>query len=162
MTIHRARPKGKGDREGKNARRSKAVVSIFMITLLVLASASLFFSEKNDDDYYDQNIFLGSEDVNDGMFRTVSAGGSHSLALRSDGTVWAWGYNNHGQLGNFTFTDSSRPMWVSGFGGPGVLTDVTAIAAGEYHSIALKDDGTVWAWGHNSNGQLGDGTTARS
>jgi alpha-tubulin suppressor-like RCC1 family protein len=85
---------------------------------------------------------------------TVAAGYQHSLALRSDGTVWAWGFNGNGQLGDNSTTDSSVPVQVIG------LTGVTAIAAGGYHSLALKSDGTVWAWGRNDYGQLGDGTTS--
>jgi alpha-tubulin suppressor-like RCC1 family protein len=83
----------------------------------------------------------------------IAAGGLHSLALRSDGTVVAWGYNSDGQLGNGTTTDHTTPVAVSG------LTKVTQIAAGFSHSVALRSDGTVAAWGYNVNGQLGDGTT---
>ncbi|MCP4546611.1 MAG: hypothetical protein GY835_09125, partial [bacterium] len=85
---------------------------------------------------------------------TAIAGGYfHSLALKSDGTVWAWGNNAHGELGDGTTTNRHIPVQVSG------LTGVTAIAGGQYHSLALKSDGTVWAWGNNYTGQLGDGTT---
>jgi alpha-tubulin suppressor-like RCC1 family protein len=86
----------------------------------------------------------------------VSAGGTHSLALKSDGTVWAWGSNYYGQLGNGTNTDSYTPIQVNS------LTDVIAISAGNYHSLALKSDGTVWAWGYNGDGQLGNGTITGS
>ena len=85
--------------------------------------------------------------------RAVVAAVAHSLALKDNGTVWAWGYNSYGQLGDGTTTDRYTPVKVSG------LTGVRAIAAGNGHSLALKDDGTVWAWGFNLNGQLGDGTT---
>lgn len=81
----------------------------------------------------------------------VAAGASHSLALRSDGTVWAWGANSSGQLGNGTEDDSPTPQPVKG------LSDAIAIAAGRDHSLALKRDGTVWAWGSNSHHQLGNG-----
>ena len=83
----------------------------------------------------------------------VSRYGGHTLALRADGTVWAWGSNIVGQLGNGTTIDSASPVQVSG------LTGMVEIAAGNGHSLALKDDGTVWAWGYNANGQIGDGTT---
>ncbi|MCW5980834.1 MAG: choice-of-anchor D domain-containing protein [Bryobacteraceae bacterium] len=79
-----------------------------------------------------------------------------SLALQSDGTVWAWGLGYHGRLGNGANTDSSLPVKVSN------LTGAVAIAGGGYHALALRSDGTVWAWGDNSIGQLGNGTTVSS
>ncbi|MDD2913580.1 MAG: RCC1 repeat-containing protein, partial [Candidatus Pacebacteria bacterium] len=89
----------------------------------------------------------------------VAGGYSFSLALKSDGTVYAWGYNVNGQLGNGTTTDSvTVPVQVKGVGGVGYLTDITSITAGNYHALALKSDGTVYAWGRNYNGELGDGT----
>ncbi|MGB9825198.1 MAG: invasin domain 3-containing protein, partial [Desulfofundulus sp.] len=78
---------------------------------------------------------------------------SHSLEVKSDGTVWAWGNNNFGQLGDGTTINHATPVQVKN------LTGVVAVAAGYYHSLALKSDGTVWAWGSNHYGQLGDGTT---
>ncbi|WP_233595705.1 MULTISPECIES: Ig-like domain-containing protein [Corallococcus] len=83
----------------------------------------------------------------------LASGGYHILALKQDGTVWAWGYNSRGQLGDGTTTQHRlTPMQVPG------LTGVAALAAGHYHTVALKQDGTVWAWGDNGFGQLGDGT----
>ena len=73
---------------------------------------------------------------------------------QTGGDVWAWGGNWNGELGDGTTTDRLSPVQVSG------LTEVTAIAGGRWgHSLALKSDGTVWAWGYNQYGQLGDGTT---
>ena len=82
----------------------------------------------------------------------ISAGGVHSLALKKDGTVWAWGYNGNGQLGNGSNENSNVAVQVSG------LNDVTAISSGHLHSLAKQTDGVVWAFGWNKAGQLGDGT----
>jgi alpha-tubulin suppressor-like RCC1 family protein len=89
--------------------------------------------------------------------QAVASGRWHVLALK-DGTVWAWGYNGGGQLGNGTTTESGTPAQVLGPGGSGYLTGVVAISAGSSHSLAVKSDGTVWAWGSNYYGELGDGT----
>ena len=86
----------------------------------------------------------------------ISAGGSHSLALKADGTVWAWGNNEYGQLGNGQTADALLPVQITG------LTDVIEISAGESHSMARKADGTVWTWGRNDYGQLGDNTNNNS
>jgi alpha-tubulin suppressor-like RCC1 family protein len=92
----------------------------------------------------------------------VSAGGFFSIALKNDGTVWTWGLNDVGQLGNNLLINSLSPVQVKGPGGVGVLDNVLAISAGQNHSLALKSDGTVWAWGLNDVGQLGNGTTTNS
>jgi alpha-tubulin suppressor-like RCC1 family protein len=88
----------------------------------------------------------------------VAAGWSHSLALDASGTVHAWGTNSEGQLGDGTTTGRLSPVVVSGPSGQ-PLTGVTAIAAGWFHSLAIGPGGTVFAWGSNFAGQLGDGTT---
>jgi len=87
----------------------------------------------------------------------VARGGYHSLALCTDGTVAAWGYNGDGQLGNNTRTNSLVPVAVTVSGGGSMLAGktVVAVAAGGLHSLALCSDGTVLAWGVNSSGQLG-------
>jgi alpha-tubulin suppressor-like RCC1 family protein len=84
-----------------------------------------------------------------GVVTQVAAGWDHSLALTSDGTVRAWGNNDHGQLGNNTSVGSLVPVQVPG------LTGVTKISAGYGFSLALRSDGTVWAWGWNDKAQLG-------
>lgn len=89
----------------------------------------------------------------------VAAGGDHSLALRSDASAWAWGLNNKGQLGDGTTSNRHARVQVKGpGGGVTVLSDVTTICGGYWHTLALLSGGNVWAWGDNSSGQLGDGS----
>lgn len=95
----------------------------------------------------------------------ISAGEEHSLALLTNGTVVAWGYNAHGELGNGAASTtgcmcSDTPVQVVGVGGTGTLSNVVAISAGGLFNLALLSDGTVVAWGYNTNGQLGDGETS--
>lgn len=84
----------------------------------------------------------------------IAAGGGHTLALGSDGTVWGWGENEYGQVGDGSTTAQPLPVPVAGLPG-----DVVAVGCGRTHSFALTSAGEVWAWGDNSSGQLGDGTT---
>jgi alpha-tubulin suppressor-like RCC1 family protein len=82
----------------------------------------------------------------------IAAGNNHNLFLKSDGSLWAMGYNNYGQLGDGTLNATNRPEQI-------VDSGVMAIAAGINHSLFLKMDGSLWAMGGNNYGQLGDGTT---
>ena len=86
-------------------------------------------------------------------------GGSEQIVMKSDGTVWDWGANAEGELGNGTTNNADLPLQVLGPGGAGYLAPVSAIQGGELHNTALKANGTVWAWGANGDGQLGDGST---
>jgi len=87
----------------------------------------------------------------------VAGGRVHGLALRSDGTVWAWGQNDHGQLGRGIITSEGvAPARVA------VLNHVTKISAGRKFGLALRSDGIVFAWGAGQFGQLGNGATADS
>ena len=82
----------------------------------------------------------------------VAAGFDHSLFVKNDGSLWAMGENNYGQLGNGNSSGtSSNPKPIN------VASNVTAVAAGVYHSLYIKNDGTLWAMGYNYAGQLGDG-----
>ena len=81
----------------------------------------------------------------------LAAGYGHSLFLKSDGSLWAMGYNNAGQLGDGTFNSTNWPEQI-------VAGGVTAVAAGYDDSLFLKSDGSLWAMGANNEGQLGDGT----
>ena len=81
----------------------------------------------------------------------IAAGGDHSLFIKSDGSLWAMGENNVGQLGDGTYNTTNQPEQI-------VAGNVTAIAAGGAHGLFLKSDGSLWTMGYNSSGQLGDGT----
>lgn len=90
-----------------------------------------------------------------GQFKAIAAGGSHALALGGNGQVYAWGSNANGELGFGSTSAYSGPGHVTTASGV-YLSNVIGIAAGKDHSAALKDDGTVWTWGSNTDGQLGD------
>lgn len=81
----------------------------------------------------------------------ISGGELHSLAVLNDGTLWAWGGNQYGQIGDGTTETRYLPVQI--------MDQVQSASAGGRHSIALKNDGTLWAWGCNDGGRLGDGTT---
>lgn len=101
----------------------------------------------------------GLDDV--GFLTDIIAVSSHygqRFAIKSDGTLWAWGENYDGELADGTLDDRLTPVQVHGEGDVGFFTDVTAIECGGNHSLALRSDGTVWAWGSNEYGQLGNGT----
>jgi alpha-tubulin suppressor-like RCC1 family protein len=84
-------------------------------------------------------------------FVKAFAGASHSFAIKTDGSLWAWGQNDYGQLGDGTKINRNKPVHI----GDGYVS----VAPGLLHAIALKSDGSLWAWGDNSSGQHGDGTT---
>ncbi len=86
----------------------------------------------------------------------VAAGDSHACAVRNDGTVWCWGNNSNGQLGDGTATDRDAPVQVT------MLKNAVAVGAGAASSCALLKSGDVWCWGHNDVGELGDGTNSDS
>ena len=83
----------------------------------------------------------------------IAAGEYHTVALKTDGSLWAWGDNGDGQLGDGTTAGKSVPTPI------GSDHNWAQTAAGYYHTLALKTDGSLWAWGDNWYGQLGDGTT---
>jgi len=88
----------------------------------------------------------------------IIMGQYHTMVIKPDGSVWTWGRNDYGQLGDGTTTDRHSPVKIM----DDAQTDVQhriAICAGDYNSLAIREDGSLWAWGRNDNGQLGDGTT---
>lgn len=86
-------------------------------------------------------------------WKSAAAGFQHSLALKNDGSLWAWGANHLGQLGIGGNSATNRPTQV------GNDSDWVSVAAGDEHSVGVRSDGSLWSWGNNSSGQLGTGTT---
>jgi alpha-tubulin suppressor-like RCC1 family protein len=91
------------------------------------------------------------EQIVAGGVTAIAAGGLHSLFLKSNGSLWAMGDNQYGQLGDGTTNNVNRPEQI-------VASNVTAIAAGDIHSLFLKKDGSLWGMGYNGDNELGDGT----
>ena len=91
------------------------------------------------------------DNVIDGLkVEQVSLGKSHSGAITEDGSIWMWGWNYFGQLGNGTNQNSNTPIKI--------MDNVKAVSLGESSSGAITEDGSLWMWGYNYNGELGDGT----
>jgi len=110
--------------------------------------------ELEDGTWGDHNMFVQIGSDNDWI--SLTAGGlsgfeTQAFALKSNGTLWAWGYNANGQLGDGTNHARSEPVQV------GSDNDWVSVTAGERHTIALKSDGTFWTWGGGWFGQLGNG-----
>lgn len=82
----------------------------------------------------------------------IATGGNSTFAIKTDGTVWGWGGNLNGRLGDGSVADRRGPVQVAD------IEKIVSVAPGENHTLALANDGTVWAWGGNSKGQLGDGS----
>ena len=144
--------------------------------LAVVAGDNYSLALKNDGSLWswgnndDGQLGIGDDSINikqspvrigeDNDWTSISAGilydNGHNLALKSDGSLWSWGYNFHGQLGN----GLGGSIWRYNEYAPiriGEDNDWSAFAAGGAHSLALKSDGTLWAWGTNGSGQLGIG-----
>ena len=141
--------------------RNTSAIAVGARHTLILAQGSVVAAGDNasgqlGDGTHVDNIGVWLTDLGANV-TSVAAGDRHSLAVKDDGTVWGWGSNDHGQLGLGAGAPaaSTTPVQVP------ALTHVVAVAAGDTHSLALKDDGTVWAWGDNSSGQLGNGTTVQ-
>jgi alpha-tubulin suppressor-like RCC1 family protein len=87
-------------------------------------------------------------------WKQVACGSNHTAAIKTDGTLWLWGYNNDAQLGDNTTTHRSSPVQTVSGG-----TNWKQVSCGGSHTAAIKTDGTLWLWGRNTIGQLGDNTT---
>lgn len=125
---------------------TKIAVKVFTVCLLVMLT-----------------LFVVKPQKSIGSSTNIAAGGSHTVGLQTDGTVWSWGCNYGGQLGDGTIINSTlqvQAVKISAGAFIGVINNISAVAAGETHTVALDNNGHVWAWGDNSLGQLGDGTTS--
>ena len=87
------------------------------------------------------------------FWKTCAAGYYHSAAIKTDGTLWMWGYNADGELGDNTVTKRSSGVQTVAAG-----TNWNKISCGGYHTACIKTEGTLWLWGYNNQGQLGDNT----
>jgi alpha-tubulin suppressor-like RCC1 family protein len=93
----------------------------------------------------------------------VDTGTHHTCATKTDGTVWCWGWDNHGSNGDGGGQNqSNNPVQVTGVGGSGTLSNATVPAVGGYHSCALRSDSTITCWGSGTDGQLGNATSVDS
>jgi len=116
----------------------KTISLILAVILLVSLMPAIMFTVTADD-----NGFIA-----------VSAGASHSVAIKSDGSLWAWGSNNAGQIGN------GKSGWDEVELRPvKIMDNVIQVSAGGFHTMAIKNDGSLWAWGRNEYGQIGNGKT---
>jgi alpha-tubulin suppressor-like RCC1 family protein len=86
----------------------------------------------------------------EGGWRTVAAGGAHTCAIRTDGTLWCWGANHRGQLGDGSLIARRAPVKIEGEGW-------TSVSCGTDHTCGTRDDGSTWCWGNNTDGQTGTG-----
>lgn len=87
-------------------------------------------------------------------FRQIDAGATHTVGIKTDGTLWAWGNNDNGQLGTGNTTNQATPRQI------GTGTDWKFVSTSLDHTVAIKTDGTLWAWGSNANGRLGNGVSS--
>ena len=85
---------------------------------------------------------------------SCNCGGSNTAAIKLNGTLWTWGRNDYGQLGDNTRISKSSPVQTIAGG-----TNWSSVGCGQGHVVAIKTDGTLWTWGFNNYGQLGDGTS---
>jgi len=123
-------------------------------SLFIKHDGSLWVMGGNDygelgDGTYNQSI--RPEQIVASNVTTIAGGWHYSLFLKSDGSLWAMGYNKEGQLGDGTYNNINRPEQI-------MASNVTAVAAGAEHSLFLKSDGSLWVMGANYEGQLGIGT----
>lgn len=138
----------------------RSVSSFYYHTAAIKTDGSLWTWGYNGDGQLGNNgdgqlgnlILAPSRVGTDNNWICVSAGSSFTLAIKTDGSLWAWGNNYYGQLGDSTTIDKSLPIRI------GTENNWASVSAGNNFTVAIKTDGTLWAWGNNQYGQLGDST----
>ena len=118
-------------------------------------------SPDHGSEYGDDTVTLTAPAAPDIRLASIDTGGSTSLGIGSDGQLYAWGDNTNGQLGDGTTSQHTTPVTISRPGGAGDGFAWVQAAAGRTHSAAVGSDGNLYAWGDNTQGQLGDGTTSQ-
>lgn len=139
----------------------KQVSSGAFNTAGIKSDGTLWLWGKNDNGQLgDNTITKRSSPVQTIAFGTnwkqISCGYQATAAVKTDGTLWVWGQNINGQLGDNTFASKSSPVQTIAGG-----SNWKQVSCGQTHMAAIKTDGTLWIWGDNTNGQLGDNTTTR-
>jgi len=148
---------GTNSKQGRCVHMKKRLLSF----ALVLLSIMLLFPR----------LSLPVSAAEDDKVTAISAGSRHSVAVESDGSLWAWGDNSNNQLGDGTIINRRTPVKImddaakvsTGGGNEAIQASVTSLVMYASYTFAIKTDGSLWAWGDNAYGQLGDGTvvTAR-
>lgn len=137
-----------------------SIITLALSVLLVIGCSNNHVVSKNTLTTAEANSIIETppKSSTNVKFIEVSTGAmaNFTVALASDGTVWTWGDNEYGQLGDGTRSNRKIPALVQG------IADIKAISSGSAHVLALKEDGTVWSWGRNSEGELGNGTVEDS
>jgi alpha-tubulin suppressor-like RCC1 family protein len=131
---------------GQMNKKHMIIIRLFAITLIMLLGLSSLFGsvaafKTQSYTAYDSNINI----------QKIVSRGNSSYLVDIYGGLWAWGYNNYGQLGDGTTTNRVSPVKI--------MDNVTSVSTGGNHVFAIKSDGSLWAWGYNNYGQLGDGST---
>lgn len=129
----------------------KVVVLILITMMLTTITGFASSSEVKYEEYAEKLKQFNSSEGNIGKLPQITTRDGHTLAIDTNGTLWGWGKNDKGQLGDGTKEDRLEPVKI--------MDNVAAISAGRFFSLAIKTDGTLWSWGDNYFGKLGDGTT---
>lgn len=123
----------------------KALSAVLSVVLAAGLFPCLAWGEEPAASVSQQSIQFG---------QTIAAGENHSAAIKTDGSLWMWGGNGYGQLGDGTEGAKTTPVKI--------MDDVASVSLGGYHSAAIKTDGSLWMWGRGKDGQLGTGSIRSS